>query len=509
MKYIVTTLRILVGLLFIFSGLIKANDPTGFSYKLDEYFSVFADDLEAEQDSLTLSVTTLDGVNTFTFGLNPSNTELQIVSTSSDWIEIPTGDSMPVYLSTAEIKFAGTSVYSAEINAEDTGALIEEVKLSVQLQDKELLNSTVAFKGFVSNNQIETVNTQEYVKENSWLVGLMEGMRKYALALAIFVCIVEIVLGIALLIGWAPKFTVAMLLLMLLFFAFLTFYSAQYNKVTDCGCFGDAIKLTPWQSFNKDLILLIAVVIIGIWIKYLRPLFSNPFSVRLLTVCALLSCSFSVYCWHYLPVKNFLKFKEGVDIRKEMKVKEGGRETDHVIREYIYDNNGEQVIVVWDSEDNSFTPSIDKAWKFVDVGEEKILEKRDEPNIHDFKIMDETQNNDYVEDFFTSSKYKILIVINDVDEANLKAMPKIKELITAWKEAGYEVYPLTASEVSKVEEFRHEHQLDVPFYYGDKTNLKSIIRSNPGLLLIDSSTVVKTWPSTRLPKAKKLLKLTE
>ena len=224
---------------------------------------------------------------------------------------------------------------------------------------------------------------------------------------------------------------------------------------------------------------------------------------------ALISATFSAYCWHYLPVKNFLKFKEGTDIRKEMLVKEGGRESDHVVREYIYDNAGEQVIVIWDSEDNSFSPSIDKSWKFVDVGSEKILEKRDEPNIHDFKIMDETQNNDYIEDFFTSSRFKLLVVMNDVGEVNLKSISELKALIKEWKNAGHEVYPLTASDVSSVEEFRHENQLDFPFYYGDKTNLKSIIRSNPGLVLVDSSTVLATWPSTRLPKLKKLMKYTE
>lgn len=509
MKYIVNTLRILVGVIFIFSGLIKSNDPTGFSYKLDEYFSVFAGDLEAQQDSLTIMVTSLDGSSTFRYGLNPNNTQIQLLGKTSDWQKIPVDENIYTYLSNASIRFGSIDLYNVDINAEDSGSVIEEVQVNILLNERELLAGNIAFKGLQDNNYVETIDVSSHVKANSWLVGFMESLRDYAVAIAILICVIEIVLGIALLIGWAPTFTVWMLILMLMFFGFLTYYSAAYDKVTDCGCFGDAIKLSPWQSFNKDLILLVAVLIIFIGKNHIKALFSNPFSVRLLTIFALITSGFSIYCWHYLPVKNFLKFKEGTDIRKEMMVKEGGRETDHVIREYIYDNNGAEVIVVWDSDHNSFTPGIDKAWKFLRVGKESILEKRDEPNIHDFKIMDEDQSNDYVEDFFNSSRFKILLVINDVEQANLRALPKIKELLDAWIEAGHEVYPLTASEASMVEAFRHEHQLDIPFYYGDKTNLKSIIRSNPGIVLVDSSTVIKTWPSTRLPKVKTLLKFTE
>lgn len=506
MKYPVTLLRIFIGVLFIFSGLIKSNDPTGFSYKLDEYFSVFAEDLETKQDSISIELSGLDGVTTFITALNPRSPQIQLVASTSDWVAIPIDEETTTFLSSASIRFAGNEIYSTDLNALDTGESLERFNAVVKLGDKELLSKEIVFKGIQDNNVLESVDTSPYVKENSWLVGFMENMRNYALALAIFVCVVEILLGIALLIGWVPTFTLSMLVLMLVFFGFLTYYSAEFNKVTDCGCFGDAIKLTPWQSFYKDLIFLISVVIIFIGKKYVKPIFSNPFSVRFLTVCALLSAGFSLYCWHYLPVKNFLKFKEGTDIRKEMQVKEGGRETDHVIREYIYDDNGKEVIVTWDSDDNSFTPNINTDWNFLRVGEEKVLEKRDEPDIHDFKIMDESQSNDYIEDFFTADRYKMLLVINDVEQARTSSMPKIKELIAAWKEAGHAVYPLTASPQDKVEAFRHEHQLDVPFYYGDKTNLKSIIRSNPGVVLVDSSTVIKTWPSTRLPKVKKLLK---
>ena len=95
----------------------------------------------------------------------------------------------------------------------------------------------------------------------------------FALTFAIIVCIVEVVLGVMLLVGYQKKLTLWSLLAMLIFFGFLTFYSAYFNKVTDCGCFGDAIKFTPWQSFTKDIVLLVAALIIFLWgHDYIKPI---------------------------------------------------------------------------------------------------------------------------------------------------------------------------------------------------------------------------------------------
>ena len=99
-------------------------------------------------------------------------------------------------------------------------------------------------------------------------------LEPYALAISIFVVIVEVLLGILLLIGFKPKYTAWSLLAMIVFFTFLTFYSAYYNKVTDCGCFGDAIKLTPWESFTKDVVLLVLILILVKGLDYIKPLFS-------------------------------------------------------------------------------------------------------------------------------------------------------------------------------------------------------------------------------------------
>ena len=99
----------------------------------------------------------------------------------------------------------------------------------------------------------------------------------YTLALAIFIVILEVILGLFLLIGFKPKLTIWTMLLMITWFTFLTWYSAYYNKVTDCGCFGDAIPLTPWESFTKDVFLLIFILIIFYKIDVIKPIINLVF----------------------------------------------------------------------------------------------------------------------------------------------------------------------------------------------------------------------------------------
>ena len=507
MKYIANILRVFVGLLFIFSGLIKSNDPTGFSYKLDEYFSVFAADFEVEQDSLEISITTLDGTKVTNHIINPNNPIISILSGTSPWKTVPLGQGVEgnIYFADASITLGNQDLFSTSLNAEDSNSVLLNVTVSTKIKGNELKTDTLRFLSFSDNSKVITVDASEYVKESLWLVDFFQGLRPYALSLAILLCILEIILGLALLIGWAPRLTIWSLVIMIVLFTFLTWYSAHYNKVTDCGCFGDAIKLTPWESFYKDVILSVSILFILLGIKYIKPIFSNPFSVKLLTVFTILSVGFSIYCWHYLPVKNFLKFKEGNNI-KELVVVPEGAPTDVYENIFVYAKNGVEEEMTL--EQMSGRDLQKEGYVFVDR-KDKLISKGYEPEIHDFKIMDDTRSNDYVDDFFADSSHKILIVINEVENADLESIDRLKELIAVCKKNEVDIYPLTASSNENIEAFRHEHQLDIPFYLGDKTNLKSIIRSNPGLVLFDGNVVQHNWPSTRLPSVKKFTKLVE
>ena len=504
MRIISIILRILVGLLFIFSGLIKANDPTGFSYKLDEYLSVFSADLEPKQDSVKLSLTSVDGVSEHSIAISSLRPTQRIEVLPTAWTPVDV-EGTTLYLAEAILQTEGTELWAATLQAEDTGAVIIRLTLQATVNQKEVATETIEYASFASNDKEIELKLDGFVKPNSALVDLMQWLRNYVIGLAMFICVFEVVLGIALLIGWAPKISIGLSLAMILFFSFLTFYSAYYNKVTDCGCFGDAIKLTPWQSFNKDLILLIALLIIWFTRKSIRAVFSTPFAVKLLTVCILLTMGFTSYCWHYLPVKNYLKFKKGNDIEALATIPEGAP-TDVYENIFIYAKDGVNEEFTLDQLSNRDLKA--EGYEFVDRID-KLISKGYEPEIHDFKIMDEDRTTDYVGDFFANKGKKLMIVMNEIEASNTKSFNELRDIIELCKKNDIAIYTLTASSTEAVNAFKAGHRLDVPFYYGDKTNLKSIIRSNPGALLFEGNTVRKTWPSTRLPEIKRLTKLIE
>ncbi|MEL6917739.1 MAG: BT_3928 family protein, partial [Bacteroidota bacterium] len=200
----------------------------------------------------------------------------------------------------------------------------------------------------------------------------------YALNIAIFVVILEVLLGVMLLVGFRIKFTLWSLLGMIVFFTFLTFYSAYFNKVTDCGCFGDAIKLTPWESFTKDVVLLVLIIILLLGRKHIKSIF-GPKTKRIITLIALILCGvFAYYVLNHLPLIDFRPYKIGANIEEGMTVPENAPKA---IFEYAWRfkvGNEEKIIVT-----NGDYPSVEG--EFIDV-ETKEIQKGSEPPIHDFTI---------------------------------------------------------------------------------------------------------------------------
>src|SRR5690554_1774445 len=151
----------------------------------------------------------------------------------------------------------------------------------------------------------------------------LEFLMPYALPLALLLVIVEVLVGVALLIGYFKRLTLWLLLLMIVFFTFLTFYSAYFNKVTDCGCFGDAIPLTPWESFYKDVILLVLIIILFVGSKYIRPLFTRSIRSILVLLSLVICLAIGYYVLNHLPIMDFRAYKVGTDIQKAMEIPEG------------------------------------------------------------------------------------------------------------------------------------------------------------------------------------------
>ncbi len=302
----------------------------------------------------------------------------------------------------------------------------------------------------------------------------------YALAISLFVVIVEVLLGVMLILGHSRKFTLWSLLLMIIFFTFLTFYSAYFNKVTDCGCFGDAIKLTPWESFTKDVVLLVLILLLWYGKEYITPLLHNKVNTTLL-VASLLACmGYAYYVLNHLPVIDFRPYAIGKNIEEGMSVPEGAPKP---IFEYAwkFDVNGEEQIIVT----NGDYPTVEGDFIGVDTEE---VQKGYEPPVHDFTI--EQEGEDHAGEFLQEPKL-VMVIAYDLRKANTMIFNEIKKMADSAKEQGYKVIGMSASGPDQTSALQKEHDLDFEFYFTDETTLKTIVRSNPGVLVLEKGTITQ------------------
>ncbi len=317
--------RILLGLLFLFSGFVKINDPIGFSYKLDEYFHVF--------DS--------------SFGL-------------------------------------------------------------------------------------------PYSVFGPW-----------SLNLAFFIGIFETILAINLIFGFAPAFTTTSLLIMIIFFTFLTGYSAVTKKVTDCGCFGDAIKLTPVQSFIKDVLLSGFIGYLFVYRDSLYPFFKDLINTILSLVFSLLVPVYAWYCYNYLPLVDFLPYSVGSDLAYK-------------------------------------TTTRGPDGQFLAYGYEPL---KSDCGFEEFKGK------------------TLLIVSEDFQKCLPAALNQAIQLGNELKSNGFQIAILTSSgsEVRKA----FKETMNIPFCIvpQDQTTLKSMVRSNPGILILKQGVIKGKFSHKNIPNKEKVLSI--
>ncbi len=417
MNHITKIARYLVGTLFIFSGLVKANDPIGFSYKLQEYFEEF--------------------------------------------------EKLKVYFSPLENFF-------------------------------KLLHDL-------------------------------------ALEQAIFMVVLEIVLGIAIIAGYRAKLTSWLLLLLILFFTALTFASAEYEIVRSCGCFGDAIPLTPWESFYKDIVLLVlilfifsqrkkiepnkvdyldiamAVLCIGAlaWLSFSLLKWAFPFVVGLVliggyviwtfvapkqnvamykTLIGLVVAGYFTYrCYAHLPAKDFRAYAIGKSIPEQMQ-----GIPDKVQYHYLLTNKetGKQ------QEFDAFPPNYETEWNY-DTLRIEVLEKGVEAKITDFSISN-NDGDEYTDDFFQG--YQFLLIYYDLDKSFNEKQTEINAFAEKAKKDGFNFNGLTASIGKTQQDFIAKNKPAYDFWVCDQVVLKTIIRSNPGLLLLKDGVVLGQWHHNDFPE---------
>jgi uncharacterized membrane protein YphA (DoxX/SURF4 family) len=341
-----------------------------------------------------------------------------------------------------------------------------------------LVGALFIFSGFVKlNDPIGfSYKLQEYFGEG---VLNLEFLIPYALVIAIFIVIYELLLGVTLLIGYAPKFTKWSLLLMILFFTFLTFYSAYFNKVTDCGCFGDAIPLTPWQSFGKDIILLVLILILFLNDNYLKPLF-NKASLKWVVFATAVACLYFAYhVLMHLPAIDFRAYSKGTNIPEAMSFPDDAQEAVYKYQ-WTFEENGVSKVCTT----NGSYPDV--PGEFINVNTELITEGYTPP-INDFSLM--RDGEDFTESLMEEDKLLIIVAYN-LSKTELEGWAKIQSALLKAKAENYKIIGLTASGLSAISTLKSEYALDFDFYFADETAIKTIIRASPGLVKIEKGTIV-------------------
>jgi hypothetical protein len=272
----------------------------------------------------------------------------------------------------------------------------------------------------------------------------------------------------------------------------LTLYLALKNPVTDCGCFGDALIITNWQTFYKNIFLLAAALVVFFEYKRITPFYSkkSKFPVFLFSYLFILGVSF--YCYTYLPILDFRPYKIGANIPELMLIPDGAPE-DEFETALVYSKDGvKQEFSIKDY------PKGDTTWTYVDT-RVKLIKKGYEPPIHDFIITGEG-GDDITEDVLTNNSYTFLLIAHKLEEANDSRIDRINEIYDYSIQNNYGFYCLTSSSPNEIKEWKENTGAEYPFCTMDDIALKTIIRSNPGLLLIKEGRIINKWSDLRIPE---------
>ncbi len=329
----------------------------------------------------------------------------------------------------------------------------------------------------------------------------------FAVFFSIAICTLEVFLGVLVLTGIAKKAVNLGLIILIIFFTFLTFYSAAFDAVKSCGCFGDAIPLTPWQSFGKDLVLLTLILYIFFNQNKINSCTnSNTAKSIFIWGALLLPLGFGLYTYKTLPVIDFLPYKEGVNIPDAMKIPESAPKDEYEIIYTLKNKNTGEEKKINDKEYLATKIYEDPNWEFVSSSDPKLIKAGYQPKIKDLNIFD-AQGISFTPEIIENPYYNLIAVAWKLDNTHLDALKKINLIaINAAENYRTRSVLLTSNSAQDAENLTKEAQLMVEIFYADAVPLKSMVRSNPGLILMKNGVVIKKWPASQLPSYDELEK---
>ena len=330
------------------------------------------------------------------------------------------------------------------------------------------------------------------IKIEDYLIAFqMDWFSPVALPFAIFMIAVEFLFGFYLVIGFHVRIVAPLILILMSSMTLLTFYSAVFNPVSDCGCFGDAVKITNWQTFWKNVVLMIFTVSLF----YLRKQYnsSGDNSIKKI-LCAIAGVAYIIgltfYSYNNLPIMDFRPYKIGTHIASGMVIPDDAEQPEY---ETIF-------IMEKDGEKKTFTiddyPYEDSTWVYVDT-ETKTIKKGYTPPLREFSLLD-PEFGDVTGSVINHKGTSFLMIAPHLDKAK-GSIKQFAELSNAAKQKDIPFYCVTASDVAVAANFDTKNNTNFDYLQCDETVLKTIIRSNPGLIMLYDGTVVGKWHFRNIP----------
>lgn len=364
-----------------------------------------------------------------------------------------------------------------------------------------LVGVVFMFSGYVKG--VDPIGT-EFVIHDYLEAYHLPWLTAMALPLSFLLNMVEFCVGFLLVFNVWTKWVTYLAALMMLFFTGLTFFDALANPVPDCGCFGEALILTNWQTFYKNLVLDALVLMLILALPKLGQGFCCKVKIGLSVGIVLLFFGFELYNYRHLPVSNFLAWKDG----RRMLV-----ENPAPIRYYLTYRNKDT------GEEREYRdkeiPFCDTAWN----NQWEFVSRRDEdpnPRIIEVSLMERLDDEDggyeVTDEVIGREGYHFLIVVYDFEQVSERLLTRIWDRLGEVAAHGYPCDLLVATDsetpVSDMEAFKEKmNDPDLTYYFGDDTGLKSMIRANPGVILMDGPVVLKRWNGRDFPDMEQIGRL--
>lgn len=380
---------------------------------------------------------------------------------------------------------------------------IGEVIIKIALEvSRVLLGVTFIFSGFV---KADDPYGFAYKIQDYFLAFGLPSLSFLALPISFCLCASEFLMGAFMLFGIYRKWTSRFILLTMLFMTPLTLYLALANPVQDCGCFGDAWIITNWQTFYKNIVLLAGAVLIFIYHEKIWNLFTGKTYWLAFFYIILFICGFLIRNYMYEPLFDFRPYKIGTNIAEAMKIDEGkGR---HEVSYMIYAKDGKEERF---TDQNS--PWEDSTWVFVRV-ENELISEGEAPLIKDFtinKLIFDQQKNiletqlDITHDVLSDSGYVFLMISPSLTSMNISYLSQLEDVYDYAYDRKYAFYCLTATGAEEIVSWAKTNTINFDFCNTDDRTLKTITRSNPGLLLLKNGIIINKWADREVPSEENL-----